>query len=94
MDPKHFDILLVGGGLSGGLIALALARHRPDLSVAIVESGPAFGGNHTWSSFTSDLSPEGAELVAPIRAGSAPRKADGTIEALNKKRFPDYKMGQ
>jgi lycopene beta-cyclase len=64
----HFDVLLVGGGLSAGLIALALARHRPELTVAIVESGDHFGGNHTWSSFASDLSPEGAELVAPIIA--------------------------
>lgn len=68
IETRHFDVLLVGGGLSGGLIALALAQHRPDLSVGIVESGPAFGGNHTWSSFSSDLSAEGAELVAPIIA--------------------------
>lgn len=65
---RHFDIVLVGGGLSAGLIALALARYRPDVSVAIVEQGAAFGGNHTWSSFASDLSPEGAALVAPIIA--------------------------
>jgi lycopene beta-cyclase len=67
-SPLHFDLVLVGGGLSAGVIALALARHRPDLSVAIVEQGATFGGNHTWSSFASDLSPEGAELVAPIIA--------------------------
>lgn len=66
--PRHFDIVLVGGGLSAGLIALALARTRPEVSIAIVEQGAAFGGNHTWSSFASDLSPEGAELVAPIIA--------------------------
>jgi lycopene beta-cyclase len=68
MPPLRFDLVVVGGGLSAGLIALALARHRPEVSVAIVEQGAAFGGNHTWSSFASDLSPEGAELVAPIIA--------------------------
>jgi lycopene beta-cyclase len=66
--PLRFDVVLVGGGLSAGLIALALAKRRPDVSVAIIESGPSFGGNHTWSSFGSDLSPEGAELVKPIIA--------------------------
>lgn len=70
MTSSHpsFDILIAGGGLSAGLIALAFARHRPDVRVALVESGSAFGGNHTWSSFASDLSPEGADLAAPLIA--------------------------
>lgn len=38
--------------------------------------------------------PKGSDLVAPINAGIAALKADGTIEALNKKWFLDYKMGQ
>lgn len=38
--------------------------------------------------------PKGSELVAPINAGIAALKADGTIDALNKKWFLDYKMGQ
>jgi polar amino acid transport system substrate-binding protein len=38
--------------------------------------------------------PKGSELVAPINAGIEALKADGTIEALNKKWFLDYKMGQ
>lgn len=67
-SSPHFDIVIVGGGLSAGLIALALARQRPDVSTAIVEAGETFGGNHTWSSFASDLSAEGAELAAPLIA--------------------------
>ena len=38
--------------------------------------------------------PKGSDLVAPINAGIAAMKADGTIDALNKKWFLDYKMGQ
>lgn len=37
---------------------------------------------------------KGSDLAAPINAGIAAMKADGTIEALNKKWFLDYKMGQ
>lgn len=35
-----------------------------------------------------------SDLVAPVNAAIASMKADGTIEALNKKWFLDYKMGQ
>ncbi len=38
--------------------------------------------------------PKGSDLVAPINAAIAALKADGTIDALNKKWFLDYKMGQ
>jgi polar amino acid transport system substrate-binding protein len=38
--------------------------------------------------------PKGSDLVAPLNAGIAAMQADGTIEALNKKWFLDYKMGQ
>ena len=38
--------------------------------------------------------PKGSELVAPINAGIASMKADGTLETLNRKWFLDYKMGE
>ena len=35
------DIAIVGGGLAGGLIALALRRKRPDCDVRLIEeTGP------------------------------------------------------
>ncbi len=37
--------------------------------------------------------PKGSDLVGPINAAIADMKADGTIDALNKKWFLDYKMG-
>lgn len=38
--------------------------------------------------------PKGSDLVKPINAAIAAMKKDGTIEALNKKWFLDYKFGQ
>ncbi|MCQ4632899.1 transporter substrate-binding domain-containing protein [Shinella sp. CPCC 100929] len=38
--------------------------------------------------------PKGSDLVAPVNAAIAAMTADGTLEALNKKWFLDYKMGQ
>ncbi|WP_421856277.1 transporter substrate-binding domain-containing protein [Oricola sp.] len=38
--------------------------------------------------------PKGSDLVEPINAAIAALKADGTIDALNKKWFLDYKFGQ
>ena len=65
-EPVDFDIILAGGGLANGLIALRLAALRPELRVAIIESGPTLGGNHTWSSFTDDLTPDQQVWTAPL----------------------------
>ncbi len=60
------DVVLVGGGLQNGLIALALAARHPALRVALVERGHALGGNHTWCFHADDVSPAMAEIVAPM----------------------------
>ena len=62
------DIAIVGGGLAGGLIALALARHRPELDVRVLERGASIGGNHLWSFFDSDVAAEHRWLVDDIVA--------------------------
>lgn len=64
----NFDIILVGGGLANGLIALRLAQLRPDISVAIVEAGGTVGGNHIWSSFDDDLTATQREWTEPLIA--------------------------
>lgn len=51
-------VIIVGGGLSGSLAALALARRRPKTQMLLVEQGETFGGNHTWSFFDSDIRPD------------------------------------
>ncbi len=60
------DVAIVGGGLSGGLIALALAKQRPELKVVLIEQGEYFGGNHYWSFFSSDIDPQNRWLTAPL----------------------------
>ncbi len=61
------EIAIVGGGLAGGLIALALRRRHPDMQIALIEAGKVLGGNHRWSWFDSDLDQAGRELLGPIR---------------------------
>ncbi|NJC35091.1 lycopene beta-cyclase [Sphingomonas jejuensis] len=56
------DLAIVGGGLAGGLAALALRARRPDLDVRLVEPG-TIGGNHVWSFFDADLSAAGRALI-------------------------------
>ena len=60
------DLAIVGGGLAGSLIALALARKRPGLDVRIIESAGTIGGNHVWSFFAADVSAEDRWIVAPL----------------------------
>ena len=51
------DVAIAGGGLSGCLAALALARQRPDVEVLLIEREPDLGGQHVWSFFDSDVDP-------------------------------------
>lgn len=67
MTGRRHDIAIAGGGLAGGLIALALRKARPELDVVLVEAGVALGGNHRWSWFASDLSPQAAALLDSFR---------------------------
>jgi lycopene beta-cyclase len=72
MHPREPDIAILGGGLAGGLIALALTRLRPELRLLVVERDENLGGNHVWSCFESDVAPEDAWLVEPLIAARWP----------------------
>lgn len=82
MRVANFDMVILGGGLAGGLTALALARYRPDIKVALVERGGSFGGNHLWSFFGSDVNPDDSWLVAPLICHGW---------ASHEVRFPEYR---
>ena len=60
------DVAIVGGGLAGGLIALALAKKRPDCDIRLIEGGRGIGGNHLWSFFATDIAAADRWLVAPL----------------------------
>ncbi|MGE3746201.1 MAG: lycopene beta-cyclase CrtY, partial [Sphingomonadaceae bacterium] len=66
MAETDCDVAILGGGLAGSLIALALARKRPDLSLLLIEASDRIGGDHIWSFFESDIAPHDRWLVAPL----------------------------
>lgn len=51
-------------------------------------------GNPLGSEDFGFILPKGSDLAAPINAAIASMKSDGTIDALNKKWFLDYKLGE
>ena len=63
---KRNGIVIAGGGLSGSLAALALARHRPEVPLLIVEEQERFGGSRFRSVFGRPLGEEGRALMLPI----------------------------
>ena len=60
------DLAVVGGGLAGGLITLALRKKRPDLDIRLIEGSQSIGGNHLWSFFASDIADADRWIVAPL----------------------------
>ena len=65
MALARFDYVLVGGGLSSCLLALALFQRRPAARIALVERGARLGGNHLWCFHAGDV--DGASsFVSPL----------------------------
>lgn len=64
--PNTCDIAIVGGGLAGGLTAYALSVKRPDLTVRLIDPAPAFGGNHVWSFFSTDVADSDRWIIDPF----------------------------
>ena len=70
------SIIICGGGLAGGLAAIALAKRRPELDLLLIEQDESFGGNHIWSFFDSD-----------IAAGSG-----WIVDQVARRRWPDHEV--
>jgi lycopene beta-cyclase len=67
---NHWDLIIVGGGLSGGLLAWRLSERHPSLRVLLVERADRLGGNHTWSFHEHDVQAPILEWLAPLVSGS------------------------
>jgi lycopene beta-cyclase len=66
-------LIIAGGGLAGGLAALAIAKARPDIDLLLVEEAARFGGNHIWSFFADDVAADGAALIDDLVVHRWPR---------------------
>ncbi len=47
--PRHFTVLIIGGGTAGITVAAGLRRHRPGISVAIVEPAEVHSYQPGWT---------------------------------------------
>src|SRR4051812_45029920 len=63
---RRDGILIAGGGLAGSLAALAMARHRPDVPLLIVEERETFGGDAYCLFSDAELADDGADLAASL----------------------------
>ena len=68
-----WDVILVGGGLQSGLIALACLDARPDARILLIERGAALGGNHTWSFHVDSVGPAAWRWFEPLVEHRWPR---------------------
>lgn len=63
------DMILVGGGLANGLIALAVAASDPGRRMLMIDdSGGESAGGHTWSFHDTDLDAHQRRWIAPAVA--------------------------
>lgn len=60
------DVIIVGGGLAGGLIAKRL--HDRGVNFLLMESGAVLGGDHTWSYHESDLPIESRDWMKELNS--------------------------
>jgi lycopene beta-cyclase len=96
-DAERFDLVLVGGGLQNGLIALAVLARKPGLRIAMVEAGARPGGNHTWCMHARDVPDAARPFVDPlvvkrwpgyeVRFPAGARRIAGAYAAITSQRF-------
>jgi lycopene beta-cyclase len=63
---RNHGLLIAGGGVSGSLAALAMARFRPEVPLMLVAEESGIGGDRTLLLFDDDLDEAGRDFVAPL----------------------------
>jgi lycopene beta-cyclase len=97
LDSTRFELVLVGGGLHGGLIALAALHADRSRRIALVDAGPRPGGNHTWCLHARDVPAEARQWFDPlvtyrwpryeVRFPDRSRTLDADYSAITSERF-------
>jgi lycopene beta-cyclase len=83
-ETGAYDVAIVGGGLAGGLIALALHRHAPGCRFVVIEAGRTLGGHHRWSWFETDIPARDRTLVAGFHLNGWDEGYDITFPRLGR----------
>ena len=96
---SQLDYLIVGGGLQGGLIALALRHRRPSARVMVLERNSRPGGSHTWAFHANDVPADAEPIVRPLLVAEWPaytvafpgfaRTVPSRYAAISSARFAD-----
>jgi len=73
LGTRRWDVIIVGGGLAGGLLALRLREKRPEVRFLLLERSSHLGGDHTWSFHSSDFEPEQVAWLKQLVKKSWPR---------------------
>jgi len=68
MAREQPHLILAGGGLANGLLALRVAEKAPGTRITMVEAAGEAGGNHTWSFHHGDLDADQHRFIAPMVA--------------------------
>jgi lycopene beta-cyclase len=63
---KRDGLIIVGGGLTGSLAALAMARLRPEVPLLLIEEKERFGGEGLLSLVDGEIEPAHEWLVEPL----------------------------
>jgi lycopene beta-cyclase len=83
-EAAPHDVIIVGGGLAGGLIALALHRQVPECRFLLLEAGRTLGGHHRWSWFETDIRPGARSLMAGFALNGWDEGYDIAFPALSR----------